>query len=160
MGVALTAALGATLALRPGDRALAFDVYLLVVGAVALLAVIARTIGALPREQPSRLDHPPVRRRPEARPRELLKLEREVELSIQTAFDAHYRLRPTLRRIAGARLRARGIDLDAAHGGAEALVDPEAWELIRPDRVRPRRHDDPGPSLAEIDAAVAALERI
>jgi hypothetical protein len=145
---------------RPGDRALAFDVYLLAVGALALLGVIARTIGTLPREQPSRLDRPPAGPRADPRPSELLKLEREVGLSTQTAFDAHFRLRPTLRRIADARLRALGIDLDAPHGAAEAAVGPEAWELIRPDRVRPRRHDDPGPTLAEIDAAVAALERL
>ena len=145
---------------RPGDRALALDVYLLTIGALALLAVIARTMGALPRQQPSKLDRPPAARRPDPRPGELLKLEREVGLSTQTAFDAHFRLRPTLRRIADARLRARGVDLDASGGTAEALLGPEAWALTRPDRVRPRRHDDPGPSLAEIDAAVAALERL
>ena len=155
-----TAGLGAAFVFRPGDRALAFDVYLLAMGTLALLAVIARTIGMLPREQPSRLDRPPARPRADPRPRELLKLEREVELSTQTAFDAHYRLRPTLRRIADARLRARGIDLDGPGGAAEALLGPEAWELTRPDRVRPSRHDDPGASLAEIDAAVAALERL
>jgi hypothetical protein len=145
---------------RPGDRALAFDVYLLTIGTLALVAVIARTIGTLPREQPSRLDRAPARPRTDPRPRELLKLEREVGLSTQTAFDTHYRLRPTLRRIADARLRARAIDLDGPGGAAETLLGPEAWELTRPDRVRPRRHDDPGASLAEIDAAVAALERL
>jgi hypothetical protein len=158
--IVATAGLGAALVLRPGDRALAFDVYLLALGTLALLAVIARTIGTLPGEQPSRLDRAPARPRADPRPRELLKLEREVGLSTQTAFDAHFRLRPTLRRIADARLRARGIDLDAPHGAAEAVLGPEAWELTRPDRVRPRRHDDPGASLAEIDAAVAALERL
>jgi hypothetical protein len=145
---------------RPGDRALAFDVYLLAIGTLGLVAVIARTIGTLPREQPSRLDRPPLRPHADPRPRELLKLEREVGLSTQTAFDTHYRLRPTLRRVAEARLRARGIDLDATHGAAEALLGPEAWELTRPDRIRPGRHDDPGASLAEIEAAVAALERL
>lgn len=133
---------------------------MLAAGAIALLGVIARTIAALPREQPTRLDRRPPRRRPAARPRELVKLEREVELATQTAFDAHYRLRPTLRQIAAARLGARGIDLDAPRGPAENLLGSEAWELTRPDRDRPRRHDDPGPTLAEIDAAVTALERV
>jgi hypothetical protein len=127
---------------------------------MALLAVISWTIGALPEEQPTRLDRGPVPGLPDQRPRELAKLEREVELSTQTAFDAHYRLRPTLRHIAASRLRTRGIDLDAPHGMAEALLGPEAWELTRPDRARPRRHDDPGPALAEVDAAVTALERL
>jgi hypothetical protein len=125
-----------------------------------LLAVIRETVGRVPREEPSRLDRPPAHHRTSARPRELLKLEREVDLSMQTAFDSHYRLRPTLRRIAAARLAARGIDLDASHGSAEALLGPEAWELTRPDRARPRRHEAPGPSLAEVDAAVTALERL
>ena len=148
------------MAFRPGDRALALDIYVLATGMLALLAAIAKTIGTLPREQPSRLDRPPTHPLADPRPQELLKLEREVGLSTQTAFDAHYRLRPTLRRIAEARLRAHGIDLDAPHGAAEAALGPEAWELARPDRVRPRRHDDPGASLAEIDAAVASLERL
>jgi hypothetical protein len=152
--------LGAALFLRPGDRALAVDVWLLVLGALGLLAVIARTIGAMPKEEVMRLDRRPSLHPPVFRPRELVKLEREVELSTQTAFDAHYRLRPTLRRIAEARLRDRGVDLDAVDGTAEALVGPAAWELIRPDRLRPRDHDAPGPTLAEIDAAVAALERL
>jgi hypothetical protein len=144
----------------PGDRALALDVYLLAVGALALLAVIARTVGTLPPERPGRLDRRPEPRRPDPRPPELLKLEREVELSTQTAFDAHYRLRPTLRRIAQARLRAHAVDLDAPGGAAEELLGPKAWELTRPDRPRPRLHDDPGTDLAEIDAAVSALERL
>jgi hypothetical protein len=155
-----TAMLGAAVVLRPGDRALALDVYLLAVGALALLVVISRTIGTLPRERPSRLDRRPGPRGTNPRPRELLKLEREVGLSIQTAFDTHFRLRPTLRRIADARLRARGVDLDGPGSEAEALVGPEAWELIRPDRMRPRRHDDPGSKLVDVDAAVAALERL
>ena len=40
------------------------------------------------------------------------KIEREVTLGLTTAFDLHFRLRPTLRRIASELLRARrGIDL-------------------------------------------------
>ena len=158
--VAATAGFGLALELLPRHRAVALDVYLLTAGALALLAVISRTIGALPHEGPTRLDRRPLARRPDPRPRELVKLEREVELSMQTAFDAHYRLRPTLRRIAAARLRARGVDLDAPDSGAEALLGPEAWQLVRPDRRRPHRHEDPGSTLAEIETAVAALEQL
>ena len=158
--MAASAGLGIAVAARPGSATLALDVYLLAVGGLALLAVIARTIGTLPRERPSRLDRPPSRPHPDPRPRDLVKLEREVGLSAETAFDTHYRLRPTLRRIAAVRLRARGIDLDAAAGTAERLLGPEAWELARPGRTRPRRHDGPGTSLPEIDAAVTALERL
>ncbi len=136
------------------------DVYLLVTGSLALSVAIARTLGALPRERPTRLD---VRRglhAPAARPRELAKLEREVALATETAFDVHYRLRPAFHRIAASRLRARGVDLDAPGGAAEALLGPDAWELARPDRVRPVRHDAPGIPLERIEAAVSALERL
>jgi hypothetical protein len=159
--VVASVGLGIALAVRPGSSALALDIYLLAVGGLALLAAIARTIGTLPRERPSRLDLAPRRAHPDVRPRDLTKLEREVGLSTETAFDTHYRLRPTLRNIADRRLRARGIDLDAVTSArAELLLGPEAWELVRPDRARPRRHDGPGTSVAEIDAAVAALERL
>jgi hypothetical protein len=125
-----------------------------------LLAVITRTIGVQPREHATRLDRRRRGRRLDPRPRELVKLEREVGLATETAFDAHYRLRPTLRRIASARLRARALDLDVPTQEAEALLGAEAWDLCRPGRPRPRRHDDPGPSLAEIETAVASLERL
>lgn len=157
--LAATGALGVALALRPGDRALAVDVYLLFAGAVALIAVLALTLAPYAREEPSALDRRPPLPPPDRRPRDLVRLEREIELATQTAFDAHYRLRPTLRPIAETRLRARGVDLDSAPG-TEALLGPEAWELVRPDRPRPRRHDAPGPTLAAIDAAVAALEEL
>ena len=155
-----SAALGIVAAARPASASLALDVYLLFVGGLALLGVIARTIGTLPRERLSRLDVAPPHTTHDPRPADLAKLEREVGLATETAFDAHYRLRPTLRRIAAARLRARGVDLDAPAGAAEKLLGPVAWELARPDRVRPRRHDAPGTGLAEIDAAVTALERL
>jgi hypothetical protein len=158
--VLATAGLGVAAFTWPDSRALALDVYLLAAGALALLAVISRTVGAQPREHATRLDRRRPRRRADPRPGALQKLEREVGLASETAFDAHFRLRPYLRNIAAARLRARAVDLDAPGGPAEALLGPEAWELARPDRLRPRRHDDPGPSLDEIDAAVAALERL
>jgi hypothetical protein len=158
--VLATAGLGVAAFTWPDSRALALDVYLLAAGALALLAVISRTIGAQPREYPTRLDRRRPRRRADPRPGALQKLEREVGLASETAFDAHFRLRPYLRNIAAAKLRGRAVDLDAAGGAAEALLGPEAWELARPDRLRPRRHDDPGPSLDQIDAAVTALEQL
>jgi hypothetical protein len=146
--------------LRPGDRALAVDVWLLAVGSLLLLKTIARTVGTLPPEQPTAFDRRPAPHPPDTRPAELTKLEREVDLATQTAFDVHYRLRPSVRRIAAGRLRAYGVDLDSPSASAEALLGPVAWELARPDRKRPRRHEAPGQSLAEIEAAVAALEAL
>jgi hypothetical protein len=158
--VVVSAALGLALWFRPGDSGFAVDVYLLTVGGLALLAAIGRTVGTLPREAPSRLDRRAGPPRPAERPRELVKLEREVALATETAFDAYYRLRPTVRRIAASRLRARAVDLDAAGGSAEALLGPAAWELARPDRTRPFRHDAAGIPLAQIDEIVDSLERL
>jgi hypothetical protein len=135
-------------------------VYLLAVGTLGLLLAIARTLGTLPRERPTRLDAAPSGRMRPSRPRELVKLERETGLSTETAFDAHYRLRPTVRRVAAARLRLRGIDLDAPSGPAASLLGPEAWELVRPERPRPRDHDGPGLTLAEIARVVDAVEAL
>ena len=122
--------------------------------------MIGRTVGTLPRELPSRLDRRPGPSRPPGRPRELVKLEREVGLATETAFDAHYRLRPTVRRIAATRLGARAIDLDAPGSSAEALLGPVTWELARPDRPRPRLHDAPGVPLVVAEEIVASLERL
>jgi hypothetical protein len=155
-----TVGLGIAIALAPGNAALAVDVYLLVVGTIGLLLAIDRTLGALPRERPTRLDAAPSGRIRPTRPRELGKLEREVALSTETAFDAHYRLRPTVRRVAAARLRLRGIDLDSPSGPAASLVGAEVWELVRPDRARPRDHDAPGMPLDRIEAVVAAVEEL
>jgi hypothetical protein len=158
--VLATLGLGIAIAFKPGDAALAVDVWLLVVGTLGLLLTIARTLGALPPERPTRLDAAPLGLTRATRPRELTKLEREVGLSTETAFDAYYRLRPTVRRVAAARLRLRGVDLDSTTGTAASLLGPEAWDLVRADRARPRDHDAPGLSLDRIAAVVAAVESL
>ncbi|MGE5273080.1 MAG: hypothetical protein ACM3QU_04805 [Verrucomicrobiota bacterium] len=152
--------LGITIAVAPGRAAPAVDVYLLAVGTLVLLLAITRTLGTLTRERPTRLDAARETTDRWSRPRELVKLEREVGLSTETAFDAHYRLRPTVRHIAASRLRLRGIDLDGSSGSAEALLGPETWDLVRGDRPRPRDHDAPGLPLERIAAVVAAVEDV
>jgi hypothetical protein len=158
--VLATLGLGIAIAFKPGDAALAVDVWLLVVGTLGLLLVIARTLGALAPERPTRLDAAPPGHPRATRPRELAKLEREVGLSTETAFDAYYRLRPTVRSVAAARLRLRGVDLDAPTATAEALLGPEAWDLVRVDRARPRDHDAPGLALDRIAHVVEAVESL
>jgi len=158
--VIATLGLGIAIAFAPGQAAPAVDAYLIAVGTLALLLAIARTLGTLPRERPTRLDAAPLTSIRQPRPRELVKLEREVGLSTETAFDAYYRLRPTVRRVAASRLALRGIDLDAPTGSAEALLGPEAWDLVRPDRPRPRDHDAPGLRIDRIDAVVTAVEEL
>jgi hypothetical protein len=160
VGAGLAAALVAIV--RPGNRSLILDVYLLFLGGLALVLLVAAAAKALPRAGRSRLEQalrqPP--RKP-ARPGELLTLERRVLLATETAFEVHYRLRPVLREIAAHRLSAhRGIDLDHDVDAARAVLGPEAWELVRPDRPPPPDRLGRGRPLAELRAAVDALERI
>jgi hypothetical protein len=147
---------------RPGDRALILDVYLLFVGGLALVLLVVMTARALPQAGRSRLELALNRPRGKpARPPALLTLERRVLLATETAFEVHYRLRPTLREIAAYRLSThRGLDLDHDLAAAEAALGPEAWELVRPDRPAPPDRLAKGKPLAELRAAVDALERI
>lgn len=147
---------------RPGDRSLVLDAYLLFLGGLMLVLLVALTAQALPRAGRSRLERalarPPAK---PARPAALLTLERRVLLATETAFEVHFRLRPTLREIAAYRLTAhRGIDLDHDREAAEAALGPEAWELVRPDRPPPPDRLARGKPFAELRAAVDALERI
>jgi hypothetical protein len=161
VAVAATVGVAVTLGLRPGDRGLAFDVYLLFLGALALAVLLAETGRLAPPLRPSELELS-LRRRPSPPDRlpELVALEREVEMARQTSFDAHYRLRPALREVARERLAARGVALDADPGAAERLLGEEVWELVRPDRRAPRNHFAPGVPLEQLDRALASLESL
>jgi hypothetical protein len=146
---------------RPGDRSLILDAYLLFLGGLALVLLVVATTQALPRAGRSRLEQalarPPAK---PPRPAALLTLERRVLLATETSFEVHYRLRPTLREIAAYRLSAhRGIDLDH-DTAAEAVLGPEAWELVRPDRPPPHDRLSKGKPLAELRAAVDGLEKV
>ncbi len=156
-----TVALAVALVLRPGDGALAVDAYVLFLGAATLALLVRATTGALPQPAESELEGRLREKHPEPeRVTELARLERVVALSTQSAFDAYYRLRPTLREIAAHRLGRRGVDLDGPGPAAEQLLGPEAWRIVRPGVPRPADHFAPGLDLAAVRAAVEALERI
>jgi hypothetical protein len=161
VAVVATVGVAAALAARPGDRALAADVYLLVLGALALAVLLMETSRLAPPLGTSELEVA-LRRRPAAdeRPPELARLEREVEMARQTTFDAYYRLRPVLREIAGHRLARRGVDLDAPSGSAEGLLGEDAWALVRPDLPRPRHHFAAGVPVEQIEKALDSLEKL
>jgi hypothetical protein len=118
------------------------------------------TARLFPPGTPSRIERPRRRQRKDKRLGELVRIERELEMATQSAFDTHYRLRPLLRELAETRLARRGVDLDAPGGRAEELLGPDAWELVRPDLVRPAEHHAAGVRLASVDRAVTALEEL
>lgn len=131
--LAATAALVVALLWLPGRRELSLHVYLLVLGAFALL-LLARTIRrATPVARTSPFDSGLRRPRPRRSGiEELERLERELTLSGTTAFDVHLRLRPHVRRIAAYLLASRrGIDLDGQPERARRLLGEQAMAYAR-----------------------------
>ena len=158
--VGASVAAGVLLLVLPGRAAIVAHLWLVVVLAVLLGVALERLGRTVPRRR-SAFDAAFVRRAPgRARPASLERVEREVTLSTGTAFDVHYRLRPLLRAIASDALLRRGVDLDEAPERAEALLGPDAWELVRPDRAAPRDRAARGVPLDSIERAVGGLERL
>lgn len=134
-------------------------VWIVVLGAQALLALTRP-----PRSQtePS-LFETALRRRAEehVRPPELVRIERELVLGLESAGHLHARLLPILREAATARLAAKHhVDLDLRPAAARALLGEEAWELVRPDRPAPRDRTGPGLERARLRSVIDALEKL
>ncbi len=158
----LTVVLLLLLVALPGRAEITIRVYVLLVAAFVLGQLLARLRRSLPEQGASPVDAALNRRprKPERIP-ELEKIEREVTLGQATAFDLHFRLRPTLRRIASELLRARrGIDLDTSPEAARRALGDEAWELVRPDREQPLERFGRGIELASLRNVVASLEAL
>jgi hypothetical protein len=143
--------------LAPGRFELELDVYILVVGALAVLNVVIAAREAFPREERSALADALHNDPPETqRPAELDRLERELTMANASAFDTHVRLRPVVREIVGVRLAARGLRLEES---AEVL-GPELWELARDERPAPADRHAPGIPAATLRRAVERLETL
>ena len=166
-GVAFGAGL-ATLALlltifsAPGRKELELDVYVLVLGALAVLGAVLATRQAFPLDRGSTLaaalEHDP---REPLRPRELERLEREVTLGTSTAFDLHYRLRPILREVAEQRLLdRRGLRLERGARDVQAALGEELWELVRPGRKPPEKRYARGLAPEAVRRVVERLEAV
>jgi hypothetical protein len=146
---------------QPGRFALELDVYILVVGGLALFEVVMATREAYPRATRSALAEALDREPPgPLRPPELERLERELTLGSSTAFDLHYRLRPTLRQIAGERLASQGLRLDDGGAAVEEALGEELWELVRPDCEPPVRRFASGISPSAVNRVVERLEAL
>lgn len=160
--VLLTIALVVLLLVLPGRSELIARVYVLAVSAFVLVQLVTAMRRALPASGPSAFDAAlrPRTRSAERLP-ELAKIEREVALGSATAFDLHYRLRPSLRRIAGELLAARrGIDLDTEPDAARRALGEETWEIVRGDREPPRERFAAGADLASLHVVVRSLEAL
>jgi hypothetical protein len=160
--VFLTVFLIAALAVVPGRAEVVLRVYVLLLAAFLLARLLTRLRNSLPERGTSPVDAA-LNRRPRRVERvpELEKIEREVTLGLTTAFDLHFRLRPTLRRIASELLRARrGIDLDANPGAARRALGEATWELVRADREPPLDRFGRGLDLDSLRNVVVSLEAL
>jgi hypothetical protein len=88
------------------------------------------------------------------------RLDRVVSGATSHAGDVHLRLRPILREIAAGGLRRRGVELDAQPRAAQALLAPDTWELVRPDRPRPDDAFARGLAPARLNAVLDDLEAL
>jgi hypothetical protein len=159
-GLLATLLVAVALVVAPERRELILDIYVLGLGGIAVLRLVGltrRRLGPGERSEfddalrPARFESVTVAERE--------KLERELELGLQTAFDFHFRLRPTLVEIARNRLAGRGVSLED-EARAKAVLGADAWELLRPDRDAPRERHAPSLSTDELGSLVAALEKL
>jgi hypothetical protein len=154
---AAAVALGVLLALPPLSTSRALAIWIVIVTAMALLLLVRHSQGGV--QQRSHFEAA-VRGRTAktSEPVELLRMERELELGIAGAGNAHYRLLPLLRSAAAARLTTRhGIELERRPDAARELLGDDVWELLRPDRPEPADRFAPG---VPRDRAIAAIERV
>lgn len=161
VALAPTVGLGLALAFLPGEAALEVRVWLLVVLAGGLVALVVELRSSWP-SQPSLFDAALTRRRPAAPEfSALARLGREVSMATGSSYDLHFRLRPTVREVAaGLLLSRRGVDLDREPERARAALGDEAWELVREGRPAPAERRGPGIAPAELDRVIASLERL
>jgi hypothetical protein len=166
-GVALgtvlaTVALIVVRVVEPGRRELELDVYVLTVGAMALLAAILATRRTFPLEEASALAAALEReKRAAVRPPDLERTERMLSMAATTAFDLHFRLRPVLREVAEQRLAdRRSLRLDSGDPRVQEACGEELWEVVRPEREAPDHRFLPGLDREALERVVARLESI
>jgi hypothetical protein len=139
---------------QPGIRSVAIYSYVLIVGALVMLAIVSSFGDAFPRHRRSPFDEALVEKTHRDRaPGQVEQIERAVTLGVATSYDLHLRLLPHLREIAQCRLERTG-----------RTSSPETlgrwWELLRPDRTEPVDRFAVGLPPGELLALVADLERM
>jgi hypothetical protein len=167
VGLSLGAGL-ATLALilvavlLPGHRPLEEDIYVLVVGGMAVFAAVLAARRAYPLSGGSAIAHALEREpRKAVPPPDLERTERVLSMSTNAAFDVHFRLRPILREIAEQRLAdRRGLRLDSGGRRVREALGDELWELVQPDRAPPSKRFGDGIEPGRMQRVVERLETL
>ena len=139
---------------QPGVRNITLHVYVLVIGGLVMLGIVAAAGDAVPKRHRSELDRALAEGVGRDKPvQEVERMTREVTLGAATAYDLHVRLLPQLRQIAQARLERSGRTF------GPDTVGPW-WELLRPDRPTPEDRHAAGITPAELRALVSDRERM
>ncbi|HEY7208336.1 MAG TPA: hypothetical protein VH416_08835 [Gaiellaceae bacterium] len=143
------------------ESATVVAVYVVVVGGLVVLS-LTKTPRNASSAEPSLLEEALAAHRSERlRPPELVRVERELVLGMESQGHLYLRLLPLLRAAAAARLAAKHhVDLDRRPEAARALLGDEAWELLRPDRPAPADRQAKGIGRAQLTRIVDVLERI
>lgn len=140
---------------KPDIRNPVLHTYVLIVGGLLMVGLLAATGDRAPRRMRTELDAALAARTGDPRlPPELARLQREVTLATASSYDLHRRLVPQLREIAETRLARTG-----------ARLSPETlgrwWELLRPDRAAPSREiAERGIPESQLRELVSDLERM
>ena len=93
-------------------------------------------------------------------PADFARIGRAIASGTASAGDLHLRLRPILRDVASDGLRRHGVELDADPAGAQRLLAPTTWELVRPDRPAPADSFARGLPAAQLDLVLDDLEAL
>jgi hypothetical protein len=139
---------------------LAAELGFVVLGALGAAVCLVALAARLPADQRVFESGLRPRVRTDVWPAQLVRLERIVQWSGSSAVDAHTRLRPVLVEIAEVRLARRGLRLRRDVAEARRLLGPKAWELVRPERPRPRDRDAPGIAAGDLEEILDALEAL
>jgi hypothetical protein len=147
-----------TVIVLPGDRSLAFDAYVLYLGAVLLFVLARMTSGARGRRKPI----PPKKEKPsDNRLPELARIEREIVLATASGFERQLRVGPLVRDIARHKLwTRRGVDLDEQPERAQELLGPDVWRVLRAGRPEPNARYHPGADVSELRQILERIEKV
>jgi hypothetical protein len=132
------------------------EAVVVVVGAIATVIGVAVLAARLPTRR--RLPSTPAPAITRSAPSQLLRVERIVERAGESGLAAHTQLRPLLVEIAEARLGRRGLCIGDEQ--ARALLGPEAWELVRPDRPEPPSDRGAGVATRDLERVLDRLEAL
>jgi hypothetical protein len=91
-------------------------------------------------------------------PAQAERLDRLVRAGVRHAEGVHHQLRPLLAAAVEPALTRRGLALDPPDPRAEAVLGPELWEIVRPDRPRPVDQWGPGLDRHELERILDRLE--